>query len=433
MSFPEPSPKQARILWFSITALAIAALCGILGLLLWGLGLVLHELSAVLMPVMAALVLAYILDPVVAFFERHRFSRKTSVFLVFILAVLIVVSSLASVLPGILDESRRLAENMPKDIATLRLRMDQLGEKIPLLKRLPTEFHFGERAIPVPVTNALIVTLSTNLAVVPLQTTNKSEAVVTNALAPAPSADDQPTMGESLMPNLKNAAMLAAKWLTLKLSAITTWMEFLIGFMLVPVYLFYFLLEKQSISERWTDYLPLKNSAAKEEAVFVLKAVNDCLIVFFRGQVLVALCVGALLTIGYFILGLNYAVLLGLVAAVLGIVPYLGTLTSLVLALMVAGVQFGDWTHPLLVLGIVAVVKLLEDFVISPRIIGERAGLPPVVIIFAVMVGTTLLGGFIGAMLAIPLTATLRTLMFRYIWIKDHSGETPEAKAADKS
>jgi predicted PurR-regulated permease PerM len=129
------------------------------------------------------------------------------------------------------------------------------------------------------------------------------------------------------------------------------------------------------------------------------------------------------------ILGLNYAVLLGVVAGVLGIVPYLGTITSLVLALTVAGIQFGDWTHPLLVFTIAVLVKLAEDFIISPRIIGERAGLHPLTIILAVMVGTTLLGGFLGAMLAIPLTAALRTLMFRYIWKRDYSAHSTRAKA----
>jgi predicted PurR-regulated permease PerM len=186
----------------------------------------------------------------------------------------------------------------------------------------------------------------------------------------------------------------------------------------VPVFLFYFLLEKKGINSRWTDYLPIQESKAKTELVFILKSINDCMIVFFRGQVLVALCVGTLLAISYLVLGLNYAVLLGAVAAVLGIIPYIGAIISLVLALTVAAVQFGDWTHPLLVLAIAATVKMLEDFVIGPKIIGERSGLHPLTIIIAVMVGTTLLGGIMGAILAIPLTAVLRTLMFRYVWKK---------------
>jgi predicted PurR-regulated permease PerM len=97
----------------------------------------------------------------------------------------------------------------------------------------------------------------------------------------------------------------------------------------------------------------------------------------------------------------------------------------------VAGIQFRDWTHPLIVLGLAVVVKLLEDLVISPKIIGGRVGLRPLTIILAVMIGTTLLGGFLGALLAIPLTAALRTLMFRYVWTREHAiGKPAEAEAA---
>jgi predicted PurR-regulated permease PerM len=425
MSFPPPSPKQARIIWSSMTALAIAVMCVLAGLALWGLGLVLDKLSMVLVPVLAALILAYILDPVVEFFERRKFSRMTSVLMVFVFAVIIMVSALASVIPGVLNESRRLQQNIPRDFATLRGRMDRLGEKFPWLNRLYAEYSSIEHRTTVPATNSPPEIGPFN----PPANTNSfvNETALEPAQEPHPPAGGiGESMDEILLPGLKQAALRAAKWLTQMFGAITSWMEFLLGLIFVPVFLFYFLLEKHAICEHWTDYLPLKKSAVKDELVFALKAVNDCLIVFFRGQVLVALCVGSLLTAGFLLMGLNYAVLLGLVAAVLGIVPYLGTFTTLLLALAVAGVQFGDWTHPLLVIGIVAAVKLLEDFLISPRIIGERAGLSPVTIIIAVMVGTTLLGGFVGAMLAIPITGALRTLMFRHIWTGDHHGKKQE-------
>ena len=186
----------------------------------------------------------------------------------------------------------------------------------------------------------------------------------------------------------------------------------------MPVYCFYFLLEKTAIQKRWTNYLPVQESQAKEELVFVLTAINDRLIVFFRGQVLVAACDGVLYTIGYFAVGLNYWLLLGFMAGVLSIIPYLGAIISFVVAMVLAAVQFQDWLHPLLVLGVFAVVQTLEGLVISPKIIGDRVGLHPLTIIVAVMVGTTLLGGVLGGVLAIPLTAALRVLMFRYVWKK---------------
>jgi predicted PurR-regulated permease PerM len=84
--------------------------------------------------------------------------------------------------------------------------------------------------------------------------------------------------------------------------------------------------------------------------------------------------------------------------------------------LVVALVQFGDWLHPLLVVAVFAVVQTLESLVVSPKIMGDRVGLHPLTIIIAVMVGTTLLGGLLGGILAIPLTAALRVIMFRYVW-----------------
>ena len=85
-------------------------------------------------------------------------------------------------------------------------------------------------------------------------------------------------------------------------------------------------------------------------------------------------------------------------------------------ALVIALVQFGDWLHPILVVCVFAVVQTLEGLVISPGIMGGRVGLHPLAIIIAVMAGTTLLGGLLGGILAIPLTAVLRVVLTRYVW-----------------
>jgi predicted PurR-regulated permease PerM len=114
----------------------------------------------------------------------------------------------------------------------------------------------------------------------------------------------------------------------------------------------------------------------------------------------------------------NYAFLLGFAAMFLTIIPYLGALVIFIAALTLTSVQYGDWAHPLMVLGVFAVVQTLEGFVISPKIIGDRVGLHPVVIIIAVMAGTTLLGGILGGVLAIPLAAALRVILARYVWKK---------------
>jgi predicted PurR-regulated permease PerM len=423
LGFPPPTKRQARVLWFSLTMFSVAVVMVLLGLLVWGVSIVLHRLSAVMVPMAVALILAYILNPVVEFLQHRRnMPRMWAVTFVFGLAALLILSVLASALPGLNRESRKLVHEAP-------VYMEKIGAKLgdfadgSLGQQLPETWREALRPakrIPPSTNSAEILPASA--------VTNSVNEVSVGTNAPSPLNNEEPMFnsgmigGDEMIPALSHAMVIAARWFTAQLGKVSTWMEFLIGLMLVPVYLFYFLLEKEEITRHWTDYLPIKEGRAKDEVIFVLKAINECLIVFFRGQVLVALCVGVLLAAGYLLLGLNYAVLLGVVAGVLGIVPYLGTITSLVFALIVAGMQFGDWAHPLMVLGIAAVVKLLEDFIISPRIIGERSGLHPLTIIIAVMVGTTLFGGFLGAMLAIPLTAVLRTLMFRYIWTREPYG-----------
>jgi predicted PurR-regulated permease PerM len=105
-------------------------------------------------------------------------------------------------------------------------------------------------------------------------------------------------------------------------------------------------------------------------------------------------------------------------AQVLTLVPFVGAIIICITSVILAAVQFQDLLHPLLALGVFGVVQAVEGLVISPRIMGERVGLHPLAILIAVMTGTTLLGGVLGGILAIPLTAALRVVMFRYIWKK---------------
>lgn len=217
-------------------------------------------------------------------------------------------------------------------------------------------------------------------------------------------------------------------WARAKIENMASIFGMLAGFALVPVYVFYFLSEKSGIKDNWTRYLPVHESWIKDEIVFVLRSINDALIVFFRGQVLVAMCVGGLLMIGFSIIKLKYAVLLGFIAGVLGIVPYLGVMLSIVPAMAISIVQSDSWLHPAGTLGIFILVQMAEGLVISPKIIGDRVGMHPLTVIIAIMIGTTLMGGIIGGVLAIPLTAALRTLMFRYVW-KQPVGENQPAMA----
>src|SRR5262249_36996528 len=245
---------------------------------------------------------------------------------------------------------------------------------------------------------------------------------------PPPLLIDRRTL-ESLSSSLAKVLPALGKGLSQIASYLASWFGVAAGLALVPIYAFYFLTEKHGISARWTDYLPVRDSHFKKELVFVLTSINNYLIAFFRGQVLVALCNGVFYAIGFLIVGLPYAILLGASATILTIIPYLGAITISITALIIAVVHSGSWLLPVEVLGVFAVVQSLENFVVSPKVMGNRVGLHPVTIIVAVMAGTTLLGGLLGGILAIPLTAALRVLMFRYVWKRPAERAIPPAAA----
>lgn len=416
MNFPSPTPKQAQILWLSLTALAVGILLALIGLLLWGVGLILGQLSEVLLPLAIAGIIAYLLDPVVDFFEKKKVARPRAILLVFFLGVMVVAIALATVVPRLIVETQALVRQVPVHIQTMRPKLDEFLKKQPFGLKVPEWLQFGSTR-----TNAAPTTDRTNTVA-----TLPAPAPQAGATNTAPGGDASlpdstlwdSELTEKLIKGITTVLPMIGKWLLDKMSKVASWAGLVVGLALVPVYAFYFLLEKKGISRNWTDYLPIHESKIKEEIVFSLQSINDYLILFFRGQILVALCDGALLTIGFLVIGLNYAFLLGIVAGLLSIVPFLGVVISLIPALALAAIQFGDWLHPLLVLVIFGLVQLTEGLVISPKIMGDRVGLHPLTIIIAVMVGTTLLGGIIGGILAIPLTAALRVLMFRYVWKK---------------
>ena len=407
MSVPPPSPAQARILWVSLTALAIAILIATIAVFIWGLGIVLDKLSPVLWPVAIGGVIAYILDPLVDFFERKKVPRTRAIILVFVIGVAIVVALFGSVVPRMVIETRRLVENAPTYAQNAQ---DRISRWMSEMSHKPAVVKWVERFLP-----------SQRKATNSVTSTNAPESTL-DQTRPAP-ADSAPSdqllaakLSETLIKWISPILPAVGGWFKTQLSHAASLAGTAIALAMAPVFTFYFLREKTAIEKRWTEYLPVAQSGFRDELVFVLKAINDHLIVFFRGQVLVAVCDGICYTIGFLIIGLPYAVLLGAMATVLTMIPFLGAIATCVTALIIAFVQFGDWKHPLLVLAVFGVVQTLEGFVIQPKIMGDRVGLHPLTIIIAVLVGTTLLGGLLGGILAIPLTAAMKVIMTRYVW-----------------
>tara|TARA_Y100001933_G_scaffold230054_1_gene246817 strand:- start:70 stop:1284 length:1215 start_codon:yes stop_codon:yes gene_type:complete len=397
MAFPAPSEKQAKVLWLSITALAIAVFLALLALMFYGLGWLLDRLSPVLLPLAVAGILAFLLNPLVGIFENKMSAKVSGLFdkirnpkrvkaiiLVFIIAAgtltTLTFTVMSTAVPQLVDLSKKVQIGQFEKDAKKWIEKHRDKEWGKLLKLNEVDLD--------------------NLRLLSLF---KIDSI--------------------------SAKELSANGLS---NAITI-IGILAGLALVPVYVFYFLLEAQTIQRKWSDYLPLKESKFKEEAVFVLESFNECLVVFFRGQVLVAICVGICLAIGFSLIGLPYGILLGLLAGIVGIIPYFGVIVSTIPVLLLSlthqddmnflGISLGFYS-PFAALAVCAIVLFLEKTVIQPKIIGDRVGMHPVAVIISVLMGTTLVGGVIGGLLAIPVAMALRTVLFRYVWIKRQAPQT---------
>ena len=191
---------------------------------------------------------------------------------------------------------------------------------------------------------------------------------------------------------------------------------FLLSLILVPIYLFFLLNEKPRIERRWKEYLPLRASPLRDEVAEALSEINKYVTAYFRGQLLVCLVDGVLIGTALTLIGLNFAPLIGLLVVILTMIPYIGIIVCWVPAVLIAAFQWGDWLHPIGVTLIFIVIQNLEGIFYAPRIVGNYVGLHPMTVIVSIFVWGLIIGGVLGPLLAVPLTATIKVLLARYVW-----------------
>jgi MFS family permease len=133
---------------------------------------------------------------------------------------------------------------------------------------------------------------------------------------------------------------------------------FLLSLVMVPIYLFFLLKESPAIERRWREYLPLRASPLKDEVAAVLSQINNYVIAYFRGQLLVCLIDGTLIGIALYLTGLNFAPLIGILVVILTMIPYVGIILCWIPAVLIAAGQWGDWTHPLIVTGVFVICAM---------------------------------------------------------------------------
>lgn len=323
-------------------------LLGVAGLLLF----LLFMARGVLTPFLMAFFLAYLFDPLVTSLERKRVPRTVAIIslLASLLSALVLIGIL--LFPVLRLQSEVLIYNIPSYIETIREWL------VPLIERI-------YRTDPARLRFILTEVLSRlgDLPVKILQST-------TNFLWGAFS-------------NLFNIAI------------------FLLNLLITPVATFYLLKDFSRIKESLFDYCPLP---MKESVLAILGEIDDVLSGFLRGQLVVALILALLYSTGLVICQVPLGILLGIVAGMANIIPYLGVIVGLVPSLFLSFLQFGDWQHPLGVVVVFGVAQALEGTLITPRVVGDRLGLHPVAIMVVVLLGAHLLG-FLGILLAVPAAA----------------------------
>jgi predicted PurR-regulated permease PerM len=425
-----PTPWQRKMMWAALTAFCVVLLVVIVGTVIWAGANILSFLQPILIPVAIAGILTYLLDPLVTKMSGGTLSRTKAVVLLFAIAFFALGGLLGWLIPSISIQSANFAKQVPAYTEKARDRI------VDLIYRFDQTFGvFGGahgKSASTSLTNLLIGPVSPSPQPQPTATAAASPAAPhamaspSETIAPSPSklttAERQRIQAyvEKQIPTLQRALPTLAEkfWGILKQSiggflGVT---GFLLSLILVPIYLFFFLKERPRIEKRWRDYLPLRASPFKDEVAEVLSEINKYVTAYFRGQLLVCVVDGILIGTALTAIGLNFAPLIGLMVVVLTMVPYLGIIICWVPAVLIAAFQWGDWAHPIGVTLIFIFIQNLEGIFYAPRIVGNYVGLHPMTVIVSIFVWGLIIGGVLGPLLAVPLTATIKVLLARYVW-----------------
>jgi predicted PurR-regulated permease PerM len=427
-----PTTWQRKTMWTALTALFLVFLVVIVGSVIWLTANVIGFLQPILIPVAIAAILAYLLDPLVTKLDKRGFGRTKAIVFLFAVAFLAVGGLIAWLVPLVSIQSANAAKELPEYTKRARDSVVDLIYKYDRIFGMPgatksktspsTSFVDWMLGSPSPAPRPT----PTPGATTPPGTNSDTSPVPDEVIAAAParltSAERQRIQEwvQKQLPNLQsqipNLSEKIWKLLQKSIGGFLGATGFLLSLVMVPIYLFFLLKESPAIERRWKEYLPLRNSPLKEEVATVLSQINNYIIAYFRGQLLVCLVDGLLIGTALFILGLNFAPLIGLFVVVLTMIPYIGIVVCWIPAVLIAAAQWGDWTHPLIVTGIFILIQNLEAIFYAPRIVGNSVGLHPMTVIVSIFVWGLLIGGLLGPILAVPLTATIKVLLARYVW-----------------
>ncbi len=318
-------------------------------------GWLFYLLSPVLMPFFVSALLAYLGDPIVDKLEEKKLSRTVSVSIVFSVLVLTFLLLLFVLLPMLASQIAALFKRLPEYVTLVHSMLQPWLNSI----GLPAD----------------------------LFDINTIKQAFANYWA------EIGQVAGGIVSYMTQSGMMLLQWL--------------VNLILIPVVTFYLLRDWDLIVARFRELLPRRQA---DKVIKLSLECDDMLAAFIRGQVMVMLALATIYTAGLAMIGLELALLLGVIAGIVSFVPYLGLIVGIGLAGLAAFFQFHEWLPVLMVVLVFGVAQVVEAVVLTPRFVGERIGLHPVAVIFAVLAGGQLFG-FTGVLLALPVAAVIMVLL----------------------
>ncbi len=310
---------------------------------------------AALVPLAVSFILAYLLQPLADALESWKIPRPLAILLILLGVGLLLLVLWASIAPVVQKQIAAFAKKLPAYITVVESWLIAALEKFPFPQRAELTKYFTENL--------------SLLAQIPLSALRASGSLL-----------------------LKT---------TTGLFSIALGMIYLV---LIPVMTFYILRDKNQISEAFFTYVHRDYREEVEKRIFRL---DELLGSFIKGQLLIALILSVFYVLGFFIVDTPLWLVLGIFAGLASIFPYVEWLVALPIVLLLSGIAHQDWLHPMATLAVFGTISPLASVLLVPRVLGNRVGLHPVVVLASIMIGGELMG-FAGILLAVPLAATIK-------------------------
>ncbi|EAG1697805.1 AI-2E family transporter [Listeria monocytogenes] len=323
-------------------------------------------LKTVAAPIILAGISYYLFNPIIDWLEKHKWKRGWAIALLYLVIIGLIILLFSFVIPAVKDQIVSLFKSFPGY-------WDQITQKFDEFSRSSLFDQIKDK-------------LNTNMSDIMKTLSTKGTSVINSAIS---------SIG----------------------SIVGTVTEVVLAIVTTPLVLFYLLKDGKKLPDFLLKMLPVNGRAHTRQ---VLGEANHQISSYIRGQIIVSLCIGILLFIGYLIIGLPYALTLAIIAACTSIVPYLGPAIAITPAIIIAIV-----TSPWLLIKLIivwCVVQLLEGKFISPQVMGKTLKVHPITILFVILVAGNLFG-VLGVIFAVPGYAVLKVIVTHvFIWFKRISG-----------